>query len=111
MPSLPIGLERAAAGEARGDAGDGVAVAGQVALGVVLGAGALAQHVVAEGELRQLLAGRSGLALGLVDVAAQHELAAQQLDGAHRGGHCTRLAAMRPSKPPLSSPGRNFFEG
>jgi hypothetical protein len=69
------------------DGGDRVQVAGLVALGIGLGAGALAQHVVGKAQLRLGLALLVGLGLGLLDGAAQHELPAQQLDGAHRGRH------------------------
>jgi hypothetical protein len=66
---------------------DGVDVSALVAARVVFGAGALAEHVVAEAELTLLLSRVVGLAHRLADVAAQHELPAQQLDGPHRGGH------------------------
>ena len=59
----------------------------QVVQRIGIGACALAQHVVAVGELGLLFAGRGGLVHGGPNGLAQHKLAAQQLHGAHGGGH------------------------
>ena len=61
---------------------DPVVVAGEVAQGVVVGAGAFAQHVV--GELQAVRGAPDGVRLAqrFVHVLSQHELASQQLNGA-----------------------------
>ena len=69
------------------DGSDGVLVAGQVTQGVGVGAGALAQHVVAETQIGLLLAGCAGLLHGLGYRLPQDKLATQQLHGAQGGGH------------------------
>ena len=69
------------------DRGDGVVVAGEVAQCVIVGAGALAQHVEAETQPRLAPARRRGLLHALLDRLPQHELATQQLHRAQRGGH------------------------
>ena len=69
------------------DGRDRAAVAGQVGFSVALGARTLAQHVVAVAQLRMLTARAVGLGHGFLDGAAQHELPAQQLDGAYGGRH------------------------
>ena len=82
-----VGRHRRLGALPAGNARDGVGVAGEVAPGVALGARAFAQHVVAETQVRLGLALARGLGPGFIDVAAQHELPAEQLDGAHGGGH------------------------
>ena len=82
-----VGLHRRHRHAPPGNGLQGVGVAGQVALGVALGAGAFTQHVVAEAQAGLGFALAVGLGHGLGDAAAQHELPAQQLDGAHGGRH------------------------
>ena len=71
----------------RGHALDRAPVRREVALRIGLGTRALAEHVVAEAQQRLRAALVVGLVHRLVDVAAEHELPAEQLDRAHRRGH------------------------
>ena len=64
---------------------DSIAVAGQVAQRIRVGAGAFAQHVVAEAQARLLRAAAVGFLHGAGNALTEHELAPQQLHGAHRG--------------------------
>ncbi len=91
---------------------DRVGIRGQVSLGVVLGARALAQHVVREAQAgggvgRAAARAFQFLALALRffhrlgDGAAQDELATQQLDGAYGGGD-DRLRAQALEQPALA---------
>ena len=69
------------------DGTDRVLVTGEVFQRVGIGAGALAQHVVAVTQVGAFALGRSSLLHGLGDGLAEHELAPQQLHGAQGGGH------------------------
>ena len=82
-----------------GDGVDRMAVGRQVALRIVFGAGAFAQHVAAEAECGLLSPLCVGLTQRLFDRTTEHELAAEQLDRPHRGGD-HRLSAQ-----PLDQPG------
>ncbi|OQC04849.1 MAG: hypothetical protein BWX79_02406 [Alphaproteobacteria bacterium ADurb.Bin100] len=64
-----------------------ILVARQVLQCIRIGAGALAQHVIAVAEIRLPAACAFGLGHAFLDGLAQHELAAQQLHGTQRGGH------------------------
>ena len=69
------------------DGGDRVLVVREVALRVVRGARAFAEHVVGEAQLRLARGARRPLRrMRLGDRLPQHELAAQQLHGAQGGG-------------------------
>jgi hypothetical protein len=81
----PVGGRKAGAG--RGDRRDRLAVGRQVAPRVLVAARALAQHVEREAQPGVLAALAARLAERLGDRLAEHELAAEQLEGAHGGGH------------------------
>lgn len=84
-----VALHRRARTARRGvgrDRVDRVQITRLVALGVGFGARALAQHVVAEAQHGLQLALRRGFLHRFVDVAAEHELAPQQLERPHGGG-------------------------
>ena len=82
-----VGVFRATAGARPGDGTDRSGVRGEVAHGVALAARALAEHVVAEAKRGRGLARRRRLAERFADRAAEHELAAEQLDRPHGRGH------------------------
>ena len=81
-----VGAVGAGRGAPVRDRGDRVRVRRDVAPRIGLGARALAEHVVAEAQPLQGLARRRGFAHRLLDRAAEHELAAEQLDRAHGRG-------------------------
>ena len=78
------------------DGVDRVQVRREIALRIGLGARAFAEHVVAEAQAFQGLAGRCGLTHRFLDRAAEHELAAEQLDRADgRGNDRLRAQALQ----------------
>ena len=79
-----VGLFRTADAAAAPDGGDRIGIRREIALGVALGARALAEHVVAEAQARLDLARARRFAERFADGATEHELAAEQLDRAHR---------------------------
>ena len=82
-----VALERILAAAGLGDGRDRALVRRQVALRIALGARAFAEHVVGKAQRCLLAPLRVSLRHRLADVAAEHELAAEQLDRAHSGGH------------------------
>lgn len=81
-----VALGRGGGIGALGDRGDGAGVALEVAQRVLVGARALAEHVVAEAQGGLLAVRGTGFVHRLGDGLAQHELPAQQLHRAQRGG-------------------------
>ena len=65
---------------------DRIQVGREVALRIGFGAGALAEHVVAEAQALQAFARARGFGHRLLDRTTEHELAAEQLDRANRRG-------------------------
>ena len=82
-----VAVLRPAGAAPRGDRADRVGIRPGVALRIGVGARAFAQHVEAVAQQAVLAVVGRGAVQRLADVLAEHELAAQQLDRAHRGRH------------------------
>ena len=93
---------------AAGHALDRRAIRFEIALGIGLGACAFAEHVVRKAQIGLGLARRCGFALRIGNGLAEHELPAEQLNGAHRGrNHGLRAQALEQTG--LAAIGRQQF--